>query len=71
VPQQWNEELLFSDDTLVRAADRSRSASLGEFSFVKTPENRNGVLYVTHNFRLKPAADQFEAEIAHGIRACS
>jgi protocatechuate 3,4-dioxygenase beta subunit len=52
IATQFAQELNFSDDALIKPEDRRRSAELGRFAFVRPAELRNGVLYVTADYRL-------------------
>jgi protocatechuate 3,4-dioxygenase, beta subunit len=52
-PEQWVEELQFSDDPYLTAAQRSASAAKGKFaSIVTTTRDGSGVLHATYNIRL-------------------
>jgi protocatechuate 3,4-dioxygenase beta subunit len=64
---QWNRELLFADDPRVREEERSGSVAAGAFAWVCTPARRDGVARCTHNLRLKPGGDRFEANLRHGL----
>jgi protocatechuate 3,4-dioxygenase beta subunit len=70
VPPQFSDELLFDDDTKVKEEDRRRSAGLGKFAFVIKGTMREGVLYVTQNFRLKEHGDRIQENNRHGESAC-
>lgn len=71
VPPQWNLDLLFEDDPLVPAADRTASRAAGRFANVRMPvAGPSGVLEVTLNLRVKPKATRFEGGIRHGLDAC-
>ncbi len=71
VPPQWNVELLFADDPLVRPAEKRESASLGRFAFVKSPvKGPDGVFETTLDIRLKATGDTFEDNILHGVGPC-
>ena len=67
---QWNTELLFDDDPLVSERQREESGALGTFAFVHRLDGRAGGFEVSHNIRLKPAGDSFEAGIMHGLEPC-
>jgi protocatechuate 3,4-dioxygenase beta subunit len=68
---QWNVELLFADDPLVRPAERAESESLGRFGFLKAPvKGADGVFETTLDVRLKPEGDTFEDAILHGVAPC-
>lgn len=70
IPPQWNNDLLFTDDPLVRRVDRERSEKLGEFAFVLTSARAGATLQYEQNFRLKLPPDEFEDVILHGLKAC-
>lgn len=71
VPPQWNVDLLFADDPRVRPRQRSESAELGRFAFVKSPvKGPDGVFETTLDIRLKASGDTFEDSILHGVRPC-
>ncbi len=71
VPPQWNLDLLFEDDPLVPAADRTASRAAGRFANVRMPvAGPSGVLEATLNLRIKPKATRFEGGIRHGLDAC-
>ncbi len=71
VPAQWNVDLLFEDDTLIKADKRAESASLGKFTFIKAPvKGPDGFFETTLDIRLKPAGDTFEDMILHGVKPC-
>lgn len=71
VPPQWNLDLLFDDDPLVREADRTASRAAGRFANVCMPvAGPSGVLEATLNLRIKPKATRFEGGIRHGLDAC-
>jgi protocatechuate 3,4-dioxygenase, beta subunit len=71
LPPQWNVDLLFEDDTLIKDSRRAESASLGRFAFVRAPlKGADGVFETTLDIRLKPEGDTFEEEILHGVGPC-
>jgi protocatechuate 3,4-dioxygenase beta subunit len=71
VPPQWNVDLLFEDDKLIKEARRAESAALGKFAFIKAPvKGEDGVFETTLDIRLKPDGDVFEDLILHGVEPC-
>lgn len=68
-PAQWGTCILFADDGFVTAKDREESRALGRFGYVhEASADADGVLHVTHDLRLKAAADEFEDSTRHGLR---
>jgi protocatechuate 3,4-dioxygenase, beta subunit len=70
VAPQYSDELLFDDDAKVTEEVRRRSAALGKFAYVIKGTMREGVLYVTQNFRLKEQGDRIQENNRHGENAC-
>lgn len=71
VPPQSNVTLLFADDPLVRPAEKTESAALGRFAFVKSPvKGADGVFETTLDIRAQEKGDTFEDNILHGVRPC-
>lgn len=71
VPTQWNADILFADDPLVRQGQRAESAALGRFAFVETPgKGPDGVAEITFDVRLKAEGDPLESNIRHGVKPC-
>ncbi len=71
VDPQWNVDLLFEDDTLIKPSRREESESLGKFAFVKAPvKGADGVFETALDIRLKPGGDTFEDMILHGVKPC-
>jgi protocatechuate 3,4-dioxygenase beta subunit len=71
VPTQWNVELLFADDPLVRPRQREVSDALGRFAFVESPvKGSDGIFETTLDIRLKESGDTFEDNILHGLKPC-
>lgn len=68
IAAQFAQELNFADDSLLKAEDRRRSAELGRFAFVKQPQSRAGVQYLTQDFRLHGPAPFGNA--LFGIEPC-
>jgi len=70
-PPQWNVDLLFDDDPLIKPGRRAESESLGKFGFIKAPvKGADGVSETTLNLRLKSQGDVFEEIILHGVKPC-
>jgi len=68
IQRQWNRDLLFADDPLLRDRDRAASETAGRFAWVCAPENdRDGVLHCRHDLRAKPVGDRFEPNLDHGL----
>lgn len=66
---QYNTDLEFRDDPLLRPGEIQHSDALGTFAYVVRPERgTDGVLRATHNLRLKASGDVFEDSIEHGVR---
>lgn len=67
VPAQWGSTLLFADDPLLSAAERRESDELGRFANIRRLVRQDGVWRGTHDLRLKPTGDHFEANTRHGL----
>ena len=66
-PPQWGTTLEFADDPLLPAEERQKSAALGRFAFVCSPNrDAQGVERCHHDLRLKTTADSFEPNTQHG-----
>jgi protocatechuate 3,4-dioxygenase beta subunit len=70
VPPQHLSELLFEEDPYLSGEEKRRSRELGSFGFVHRGEERDGVLHITHDIRLKESGDGISGPAGYGLRAC-
>lgn len=65
---QWNRDLQFADDPFLSDLEKKGSAAADRFAWIcDAKSDAAGLLHCTHNLRLKPHGDRFEASTRHGL----